>query len=77
MRPWPRNSSVIALINAYRERGHLFTHTNPVRDRRTYMPTLGPGQFRAFGRGLGHGVFEAGSELGIGRATLATPSWTT
>ena len=28
------------LINAYRERGHLFTKTNPVRNRREYSPKL-------------------------------------
>ena len=32
--------SVVKLIEAYRTRGHLFTKTNPVRDRRTYSPTL-------------------------------------
>ena len=31
---------VINLINGYRNRGHLFTKTNPVRDRRKYSPTL-------------------------------------
>lgn len=31
---------VLQLINDYRKRGHLFTQTNPVRDRRTYSPTL-------------------------------------
>ena len=31
---------VIELINGYRTRGHLFTKTNPVRNRRTYRPTL-------------------------------------
>ena len=31
---------VVKLINAYRTRGHLFTKTNPVRDRRTYLPNL-------------------------------------
>ena len=31
---------VINLINAYRQRGHLFTKTNPVRDRRDYNPKL-------------------------------------
>ncbi|MCH8555370.1 MAG: 2-oxoglutarate dehydrogenase E1 component [Schleiferiaceae bacterium] len=31
---------VIDLINAYRARGHLFTATNPVRERRKYTPTL-------------------------------------
>ncbi|MDO5615111.1 MAG: 2-oxoglutarate dehydrogenase E1 component [Cruoricaptor ignavus] len=31
---------VLDLINAYRQRGHLFTKTNPVRERRHYVPTL-------------------------------------
>ena len=31
---------VINLINGYRIRGHLFTKTNPVRERRKYFPTL-------------------------------------
>ncbi|MDO4225832.1 MAG: thiamine pyrophosphate-dependent enzyme, partial [Bergeyella zoohelcum] len=31
---------VLDLINAYRQRGHLFTKTNPVRERRNYQPTL-------------------------------------
>ena len=31
---------VLDLIHGYRTRGHLFTATNPVRDRRTYSPTL-------------------------------------
>lgn len=31
---------VVNLINAYRSRGHLFTKTNPVRERRHYEPTL-------------------------------------
>jgi len=31
---------VINLIEAYRNRGHLFTKTNPVRERRSYEPKL-------------------------------------
>ena len=31
---------VLSLIYGYRQRGHLFTKTNPVRQRRTYEPTL-------------------------------------
>ena len=31
---------VIRLIDGYRSRGHLFTKTNPVRERRKYVPTL-------------------------------------
>lgn len=32
--------NVLKLIDAYRTRGHLFTKTNPVRERRTHTPTL-------------------------------------
>ncbi len=32
--------SVLKLIDGYRSRGHLFTMTNPVRERRNYFPTL-------------------------------------
>src|SRR5690606_8049495 len=32
--------NVLKLIDAYRTRGHLFTKTNPIRQRRTYSPTL-------------------------------------
>ncbi|HAW51983.1 MAG TPA: 2-oxoglutarate dehydrogenase E1 component, partial [Flavobacteriales bacterium] len=60
---------VINLINAYRQRGHLFTYTNPVRARRMYVPTLAIENF-----GLGkedlETVFNAGSQIGIGPATL-------
>ena len=31
---------VLNLIEAYRHRGHLFTNTNPVRQRRNYEPSL-------------------------------------
>ena len=31
---------VLDLINGYRVRGHLFTKTNPVRERRQYEPNL-------------------------------------
>lgn len=32
--------NVLRLIDAYRNRGHLFTKTNPVRERRAYKPSL-------------------------------------
>ena len=38
--------NVINLIDDYRKRGHLFTKTNPVRERRKYTPTL---DFKNFG----------------------------
>ncbi len=36
---------VIKLIDGYRSRGHLFTQTNPVRERRKYEPTLALSNF--------------------------------
>ena len=60
---------VIRLINEYRSRGHLFTKTNPVRERRKYTPTL---QFTNFGLEESdlNTSFQAGEQIGIGAATL-------
>jgi len=60
---------VINLINGYRARGHLFTKTNPVRVRRKYSPTLALENFGLDDADLDT-VFQAGSEIGIGAATL-------
>ncbi len=60
---------VLNLINAYRTRGHLFTKTNPVRERRKYSPTLDLENF-----GLNESdlkvVFQAGDEVGLGPVPL-------
>ena len=61
---------VINLINAYRNRGHLFTKTNPVRERRTYTPTLDIENFGLSDADL-NTTFQAGEEIGIGVATLS------
>lgn len=61
--------NVINLINAYRTRGHLFTKTNPVRERRKYAPTLDIENFGLAKEDI-QTVFQAGSLLGIGAATL-------
>jgi 2-oxoglutarate dehydrogenase E1 component len=60
---------VINLITAYRQRGHYFTPTNPVRKRRTYSPTLDIGNFGLTEADLDK-VFAAGQEIGIGAAPL-------
>ena len=60
---------VVKLINAYRTRGHLFTKTNPVRDRRTYLPNLEIENFDLTQDDLSL-VFSAGEIIGIGPATL-------
>jgi len=62
---------VINMINAYRERGHLFTKTNPVRTRRKYSPTLDIENFGLTAQDLNI-EFHAGHEIGIGKATLKT-----
>jgi 2-oxoglutarate dehydrogenase E1 component len=60
---------VINLIQAYRQRGHLFTETNPVRTRRKYFPTLDYKNFDLTEEDL-HTEFQAGEEIGIGSAKL-------
>lgn len=60
---------VINLINGYRTRGHLFTKTNPVRERRKYEPTLAIENFGLEAADL-ETVFQAGDQVGIGPATL-------
>ncbi|PIB32924.1 2-oxoglutarate dehydrogenase E1 component [Gaetbulibacter sp. 5U11] len=60
---------VVKLINGYRDRGHLFTKTNPVRDRRKYEPTLDVENFGLSQSDLDT-TFNAGDILGIGAQTL-------
>lgn len=61
--------NVINLIHGYRQRGHLFTKTNPVRTRRQYFPTLDIENFGLNETDLDT-VFEAGNLIGIGPAPL-------
>lgn len=60
---------VINLINGYRSRGHLFTKTNPVRERRKYEPTLALENFGLEQTDMDT-VFQAGDQVGIGAASL-------
>lgn len=60
---------VLNLINGYRTRGHLFTKTNPVRERRQHEPTLELASFGLDDSDL-NTVFKAGEEIGIGAASL-------
>jgi 2-oxoglutarate dehydrogenase E1 component len=60
---------VIKLIDGYRTRGHLFTKTNPVRDRRKYSPTLDIENFGLSELDL-ETIFNAGSVMKIGPSTL-------
>lgn len=61
--------NVLNLIDGYRNRGHLFTQTNPVRERRKYSPTLDVENFGLSQSDLDT-VFNAGVEIGIGPASL-------
>ncbi|MDR6786289.1 2-oxoglutarate dehydrogenase E1 component [Pedobacter africanus] len=62
--------NVLNMINGYRQRGHLFTHTNPVRERRQHLPTLDLENFGLAQSDLDT-VFNASIELGIGAAKLS------
>jgi 2-oxoglutarate dehydrogenase E1 component len=60
---------VVKLIDGYRNRGHLFTKTNPVRARRKYAPTLEIENFGLSQNDL-QTTFSAGEIIGLGSATL-------
>src|SRR5699024_3667280 len=60
---------VVQLINAYRSRGHLFTKTNPVRDRRDYVPNLDIENFGLSQSDL-ETQFAAGQLLRLGTVSL-------
>ncbi|MGO3307704.1 MAG: 2-oxoglutarate dehydrogenase E1 component, partial [Sphingobacterium sp.] len=61
--------NVLNMIHGYRDRGHLFTETNPVRERRKYFPGK---ELETFGLSESDldTVFNAGVEIGIGPAKL-------
>ncbi len=61
--------NVLNMIHGYRDRGHLFTHTNPVRERRKYYPGK---ELETFGLSEADmdTVFNAGIEIGLGPAKL-------
>ena len=55
--------NVLKLIDGYRTRGHLFTKTNPVRERRTYAPDLAIENFGLSSADLDT-VFDAAKVIG-------------
>ena len=61
---------VISLIDDFRKRGHLFTKTNPVRERREYVPKLDISNYNLKSEDL-QKVFQAGNEVGLGPTTLS------
>jgi len=60
---------VMNLIHGYRQRGHLFSKTNPLRQRRAYSPTLDLVNFGLSDADL-ETTFNAGVEVGLGPAKL-------
>jgi 2-oxoglutarate dehydrogenase E1 component len=62
--------SVLNLINLYRSSGHLFTHTNPVRERRKYHPSLDEIELIGLSQSDMDTVFHAGEEVVLGSAKL-------
>jgi 2-oxoglutarate dehydrogenase E1 component len=62
---------VVDLINGYRTRGHLFTKTNPVRERRKYQPNLEIENFGLTKDDL-EKTFSAGEIIGLGKTKLST-----
>ena len=61
--------NVLALIRAYRNRGHLEAQTNPLRPRRDRQPNLSPADFDLTEADLDR-TFQAGHEVGLGATTL-------
>lgn len=61
---------VVNLINLYRATGHLFTKTNPVRERRKYSPTLDDIHLIGLGEVDMETEFQAGNQIGLGPAKL-------
>ena len=61
---------VVDLINGYRTRGHLFTETNPVRERRQYQPNLEIENFGLSQSDLDI-EFSAGEIIGLGKTKLS------
>ena len=61
--------NVLKLIDGYRTRGHLFTKTNPVRDRRIFSPNLQLENYGLSNDDL-NTVFDAAKVLGHQPSTL-------
>ncbi|MEM1215053.1 MAG: thiamine pyrophosphate-dependent enzyme, partial [Bacteroidota bacterium] len=62
---------VLALIKAYRDRGHLLSTTNPIRERRNRTPNVNLEDFGLTDSDL-QTAFFASREIGLENATLAT-----
>ncbi len=61
--------NVLNLIGAYRQRGHLFAKTNPIRPRRMHEQPIQLENFN-LNEGDFEIVFQAGTRIGLGPTTL-------
>ncbi len=64
-----KEKAVSELIAEYRNRGHLFAKTNPIRARRRYSPTITLDRFGLAQEDL-NTKFHAGESIQVGYATL-------
>jgi len=60
---------VLSIIHGFRSRGHLLSDTNPIRKRKDRKPFLSLADYNLTDADL-KTTFEAGNELGMGKATL-------
>jgi 2-oxoglutarate dehydrogenase E1 component len=60
---------VMSIIHGFRDRGHLLSTTNPIRQRLDRQPRLDLNDYGLEDADL-HKPFNAGHELGLGQATL-------
>jgi len=60
---------VQSIIHGYRNRGHLLSNTNPIRERRNRFPHLDLADYNLEESDLNK-VFQAGEEIGLKNATL-------
>ncbi len=60
---------VLSIIHGFRDRGHLLSTTNPIRERRNRAPHLDLNDYHLEDADLGR-VFYSGSEIGLKNATL-------
>lgn len=60
---------VMAIIHGFRDRGHLLSRTNPIRERRDRAPHLDLADYNLSEEDRGK-VFRAGAEIGLENATL-------
>lgn len=65
-----KEMKVLNMINGYRQRGHLFTKTNPVRERMKFFPGKELETFGLSDADLDT-VFNAGIEVGLGATKLS------